>query len=165
VFDEDSKQPVKWQKSEAYDRIVNYCSYQERSLKDIRSKLISHGIYHNELEDLINQLVEENIVNELRYASSFVRSKFKYNHWGKNKILGELRFEQIPNSTILKAMEEIDEKEYLLMTKTLIKKKAKSIQKSSPSPVIIRKKIFSFLVQKGFSYDDINLAFEGIGKL
>lgn len=165
MFEDDQiKQPKKWGKEEAYDRITKYCSFQERSLKDVRSKLLTHGIYKADLEKLINQLLEENIIDELRYASSYVRGKFKYNHWGKVKIINELRFEQIPNSIINQALKEIDEKEYQLVARNEIKKKIKTLQRKESTTAMLRKKIFSYMVQKGFSYDEINQAFENAGK-
>ena len=48
----------------ALQKIKHYCAYQERSHAETRDKLYSFGLYKQEVETLLSQLIEENYLNE-----------------------------------------------------------------------------------------------------
>ena len=50
----------------ATQKIKYYCAYQERSHKEVRDKLYSFGLYKNEVEQLVAEMVAENYLNEER---------------------------------------------------------------------------------------------------
>ena len=153
--DFEEKSPKPWTKEDAYDKAIKYCNYQERSARDVRTKLITHAIYGALQEEIIGRLIDENFINDERYARSFVRGKFKYNSWGKNKIVNELKFELIPNSIISAALTEIDDEEYQRVIKNEIIKKGRILKKKENNESVLKRKIISFLVQRGFAYQDI----------
>ena len=64
------KQPTKkyTSKADAIVKLQRYCAYQERSHQEVRSKLIELGIYGHDLEEIIVSLIEENFLNEERFA-------------------------------------------------------------------------------------------------
>jgi regulatory protein len=68
------------------EKLKHFCAYQERSHKDIRSKLLELKIYGNELENYIAILIEENFLNEERFAKLYAGGKFRMKHWGRVKI-------------------------------------------------------------------------------
>ena len=77
--------------SSALEKIKYYCAYQERSHNEVRSKLLELEIYGNELENYISVLIDENYLNEERYACAIARGKFYYKQWGRQKILQALK--------------------------------------------------------------------------
>lgn len=110
-------------KADALIKLQAYCAYQERSHDEVRSKLLSLGIYGDDLEEIISDLIQENFLNEERYACSFARGKFRMKKWGRNRIRQELKMRHISAYCLRKAMAEIDEKEYLKTLKEVLEKK------------------------------------------
>lgn len=111
-------------KADALTKLQRYCAYQERCHREVRSKLLELGIYGDDLEEIIVNLIEENFLNEERYARSFARGKFRMKQWGRNRIRKELKIREISDYCIRKAMEEIDEVQYLDTLHSILEKKA-----------------------------------------
>lgn len=65
------------------ERAKKYCAYQERCHSEVRSRLLEWKIYGDDLEEIIVALIEENFLNEERFAKAYVSGKFNMNHWGK----------------------------------------------------------------------------------
>ena len=61
----------KWNRDNAQVNIERYCAYQERCHSEVRNKLLSHGIYGDLLEELIGHLIENNYLNEERFALQY----------------------------------------------------------------------------------------------
>jgi regulatory protein len=99
-------------KDDALLKLQAYCAYQDRCHSEVRSKLLDLGIYGDDLEDIIVALIEDNFLNEERYARSYARGKFRIKQWGRLRIRRELKFRKISDYCIRKAMEEIDENDY-----------------------------------------------------
>ena len=57
-------------KADALVKLQRYCAYQDRCHQEVRSKLIELGIYGQDLEDVMASLIEENFLNEERFARS-----------------------------------------------------------------------------------------------
>ncbi len=132
-------------------KIMHYCAYQERCHSEVRYKLVALGARGNELEQIIIKLIEENFLNESRFAASYVRGKFRHSEWGKVKIVQHLQQKEVSAYCINKALKEIDDKEYLSMIDTLIAKKDKSLPKSD-NKWTRKQKIIRYLAQRGFEF-------------
>lgn len=52
----------------ALQKIKHFCAYQERSHQEVRSKLLELKIYGLELENILTILIDENYLNEERFA-------------------------------------------------------------------------------------------------
>ena len=111
-------------KEEALDKLQRYCAYQDRCHQEVRSKLLDLGIYGEDLEEIIVQLISDNFLNEERFARSYARGKFRIKRWGRNRIWQELQKRQISDYCLRKAMEEIDEAEYQKTLWELLEKKS-----------------------------------------
>lgn len=131
------------------EKIKHYCAYQERCHSEVRSKLLELKVYGLELENYISILIEENYLNEERYACSYARGKFRFKQWGKTKIKYQLKAKQISPYLINKAMQEIDDEEYWQVLTTLAEKKSQSLQ-TEKNRFIKSQKIRNYLLQKGF---------------
>ena len=55
---------------EALSLLQKYCAYQERCHREVRTKLLSLGIYGEYLEEIIGSLIEEDFLNEIRFAKT-----------------------------------------------------------------------------------------------
>src|SRR6476661_8147393 len=99
-------------KEQALQKAKHYCGYQERSHFEAKEKLYSFGLHKQDVELVLSQLIEENYLNEERFAVRFASGKFSLKHWGRIKIKYELKQKQVSEYCIKAALEEIDEEEY-----------------------------------------------------
>ena len=133
----------------ALQKIRQYCAYQERNHREVKEKLYSFGLYKHDVEVLISRMIEENYLNEERYALMYAGGKFRVKNWGKVKIRYELKLKGISNYCIEKALAAIDDSDYEATLDKLFSEKLLSLKKEKN--IFTRKrKIRDFLLQKGF---------------
>jgi len=141
-------------------KMQNWCAYQERCQQETRDKLYEFGLWPEAVENIIAKLIEDNFLNEERFACSFARGKFNIKKWGKIKIKQELKQRRINDYCIKKAMKEIDDDDYYIALKKLLTQK-KSLVKES-NPVKLKFKLATYAMGKGFEQDLIFMALEEI---
>ncbi len=110
-------------KADALLKLQRYCAYQDRCHQEVRGKLLDLGIYGDDLEEIIVDLIQENFLNEERYARSFARGKFRIKKWGRNRIRQELKMRNISSYCLRKAMTEIEDGEYWDTLMAVLQKK------------------------------------------
>lgn len=134
-------------KDEARARLQSFCAYRDRCHYEVRSKLLELQIYGDDLEEIMSDLVDENFLDEERYARSYARGKFRINKWGRDRIKRELKFRQVSAYCIKKAMTEIEEEVYIdVLYETL----EKYYVKLSGKIPIRRNKTYDHGVRRGF---------------
>ena len=132
----------------ALEKIKTYCAYQERCHIEVVDKLYKLGLHKNEVNEVLLSLMQEDFLNEERYAEAYVSGKFRIKKWGRVKIKSELKFKKISEYCIKKGLDQIEEEEYLETLKYWIERREKS---STEKNEFKRKgKIASFLISKGF---------------
>jgi len=135
-------------KNEALIKLQKYCAYQERCHQEVRNKLIEYKVYGDELEEVISDLIQENFLNEERFARTYARGKFRFKKWGRFKIKGELKRRQISAYCIKKAMTEIEDEEYMdVLYKVLEKRIGLTKGKNKYE---IKQKIVNYAIRRGF---------------
>ncbi len=139
----------------ALQKIKHFCAYQERNHREVKEKLYSYGLYKPQVEELISLLIEENFLNEERYAIAFSGGKFRMKGWGKNKIKYALRQQQVSEYCIRTGMNSINEEEYEKKLQQLFDQKLKT-QKAEKNIFIKKRKLQDFLMQRGFETSLIN---------
>ena len=135
-------------KTEALEKMAKYCAYQERCQSDVRLKLLNSGLDRDEIEDVICQLIEQDFVNEERFAKAFTRGKFRHKGWGKIKIKQYLIQKGISDYCLKKGFEEINESEYLIKLKEILYKKINSL--SETNKFISNQKAAKYAISKGY---------------
>lgn len=85
-----------------------FCATTEQCLSSTRAKLMIWGANRELTERILNHLVKNNYLNELRYACEYCRSKIALQRWGRIKIMYQLRAKQIPQAVIEQAFQGID---------------------------------------------------------
>jgi len=135
-------------KAEALAKLQRYCAYQDRCHQEVRSKLLDLGIYGDDLEEIIADLIQENFLNEERFARSFARGKFRMKKFGRVWIKRELKQRKVSAYCIRKAMAEIEEGDYQKTLEEVIKKKYKNLKESDD---FTRKgKVAKYVINRGF---------------
>ncbi|HEX6181481.1 MAG TPA: RecX family transcriptional regulator, partial [Chitinophagaceae bacterium] len=110
-------------KEQALQKIRIYCGYQERSHNEVKEKLYSFGLRKNTVDEIMAQLIEENFLDEERFAVQFAGGKFRMKQWGKAKIIHALKQKGVSQYCIRKAIEEIDELTYRQVLHKLAERK------------------------------------------
>ena len=133
---------------DALKKIKHYCAYQERCHSEVKEKLYSFGLYKQQVENILSKLIEDNYLNEERFAIAFAGGKFRMKHWGRKKIEYELRQKQVSTFCIKLALKAIDEEDYHSSLLKLATAKWNSV---SDEVVYARvAKTYAYLLQKGY---------------
>lgn len=144
----------------AITKIQQYCSYQERSHFEVKEKLFSYGLNKAEVENIIGKLIEDNFLNEERFAIQFAGGKFRLKKWGKIKISYELKLKKVSSRNIQIALDTIDETSYKATLQKLVYTKWNSLKKET---VLIKKlKTIKYLQQKGYEKNLIQIIISNI---
>ena len=137
---------------QALPKLKQYCAYQERCHSEVKEKLYSYGVYGDDAEEIISKLIEENYLNEERFAIHFAGGRFRIKQWGKNKIKYELKQKGVSEYCIKKALKNIDLDDYEKTLQKLAEQKLKTL-KGEKNIFIKKRKLQDFLMQRGFETD------------
>lgn len=97
---------------EALQKLEHFCAYQDRCHDEVVTKLYSLKMSSDEADIIIVKLIEDNFLNETRFACSFARGKHRIKNWGKIRIVNELKIRHISTTNINLALKEITPEEY-----------------------------------------------------
>ena len=97
---------------EIQKKLEHYCTYQERCHQEVSKKLKELGVFGTTIDKVISHLIEQNYLNETRFAEHFVHGKFSIKKWGKKRLLRELKQRHISDWNIKNAMKKISDKVY-----------------------------------------------------
>lgn len=145
---------------QARAKAEHYCAFQERAQQEVRDKLYSWGLHMQDVEATISQLIEDNFLNEERFARAYARGKFKMKGWGKIKIKQGLKLKQITAPLIRIAMTEIDASDYFSTLESLILKKNRLIQEENDFKR--KHKLFQYALGRGYESNLIAEVLENI---
>lgn len=141
--------------SQIKKKLADYCVYQDRSHYEVEQKLKElRTLNEDERGEILIWLIQNNFLNEERFSKSYARGKFYQKKWGKIKIMQGLKQKKIPTNLIDKGIEEINEDDYKSTLMELTEKKWNIIRESEV--YLKKKKIYNYLLQKGYEYNLIN---------
>ena len=143
-------------KEQALQKLKHYCGYQDRSHSEVKEKLYSLGVWKKDHDEIMAALIEENYLNEERFALAFAGGKFRMKKWGRVKIKYELKQRQVSEYTIKKALKQIDEEEYMTSLKKLAEDRYASLK--GEQYLVRKKKTIDYLMQKGYEPGLIQIA-------
>jgi regulatory protein len=142
----------------ALNKAMAQCSHREYCCDEIRNKLISWEVGNSDTEKIIDVLIRENFINESRYATAFVKDKFRYNKWGKIKISSHLKMKKIPSGIIRTALDSIDYDDYMKSLIDLITIHRRTVK--AKNQYELKARLLRYGLSKGFEssllYDILN---------
>jgi len=145
----------------ALEKAAKYCAYQERCQFDLERKLKEWNIDEEIGDEVIADLIQQNFLNEERFAHTFTNGKVNIKKWGRIKIKNELKARKISTYSIGKAFEAIDEENYLLNLQHLIQQKNQTIVGKNSFEK--RMKLVQYLLGRGFELELINEELDNYG--
>jgi len=142
------KKSIPYTISEATKKMEGYCTYQERCHKDVVIKLKEMRMIPEAIDQIITHLIQENYLNEERFAKSFARGKFRIKKWGRNRIINELKFRAISKYNIKTALAEIKESDYLETLDRLAENRLNNIKEANVQKR--KRKLADYLLYRGW---------------
>ncbi|MFC0603256.1 regulatory protein RecX [Winogradskyella pulchriflava] len=143
---------------EAQKMLENYCAYQERCHKEVKEKLREMKMIPEAVDKIIVHLIQNNYLNEERFAKAFVRGKFRIKKWGKNRLVRELKFREISKYSIESALKEINDEDYYKTLDELVEKRIQQVKETNSYKK--KKKVADYLLYRGWEshlvYEKIN---------
>ena len=134
------------------DRLRRLCSRREYCRSDVMKKALDAlDGDRNAAEQVVQALVDEKYVDDLRYASAFARDKASLAGWGEVKIRYMLGTKGISKDIINMALEEIDAGKAQSRLEKLLETKYKTL-KDDPQ---CRLKMLRFALGRGYGYDEV----------
>lgn len=145
------KKEIKLTPQQALLKLAHYCAYQERCHVEVTNKLAEFGVYYQDAEQVIAELIIQNYLNEERFAKAFAGGKFRVKKWGRNKIKQELKLKKVSDYCIQQGLKEIDNEQYI----QVLEKEAlqKYITIKDKNFLVKANKTAQYLVSRGFETD------------
>ena len=149
------------QKIKVTDRLRGLCSRREYCVEDIRQKALKALDGDAALAaEVVETLVKEKYVDDLRYASAFARDKSSIQGWGEVKIRYMLSSKKISREVIDQALDEIDTERASSKLQKLLETKYRSLREDPQC----RLKLLRFALGRGYSYDEVSKAVDRLMK-
>ena len=123
-------------KEKALSLAAAICSKKEHCSWEIQEKLVKWEIPEKEIDRIMTFLHQHRFIDDARYAQAYAEDKFRFNHWGKQKI------------------EALDTDTYQEACLTLLKQKMKSL--AGEEPYKRKAKLIRFGLSRGFGYEVID---------
>lgn len=149
-------------KEQAIQKLRHFCAYQDRSHSEVKQKLWDLGVWRSEHDEIISALIEDDYLNEERFAIQYAGGKFRMKDWGRKKIYFGLKEKGVSDYLIKRAMKEIDEEAYSKTLHTLAQKKWDTLK--DEQHLVRKKKTVDYLLQKGYEPNLVTGVVNGLGK-
>lgn len=133
-------------------RAQRYCSQQEQCGNAVRQKLTAWGATGDEIDDILAALYDDRYLDDCRYARAYCESKMLRQHWGRQKVLYQLRLKRLPREAIEAGMEAVDEEAYLQALQEFVERKVDGEAWKTEHGA---QKLTASLLSRGYSYADI----------
>src|SRR5579859_1211175 len=139
---------------QALQKARHYCGYQERCHLEVQEKLYSYGLRKKDVDQALATLIEENYLNEERFALQYAGGHFRLKRWGRVRIRYQLKQKQVSEYCIKKALASIDQEEYEQTLLRLAEEKTQSLAVET-NPFARKQKLQEYLLRKGYEPDRV----------
>lgn len=134
----------------AISKIEHYCAYQERSHIEVKNKLASLGVYGHTADEIMAQLIQNDYLNETRFAFQFARGKFRVKKWGRIRIRIELKKRQVSEYNIHHSLNQIDPITYTNSFEQWARQKWENLSQNSRSNDEVKRKWIRYFQYRGW---------------
>lgn len=147
------------EKEKVLNKMRSLCSRGEHCSADIRKRLEKY--VNLNAGEIVETLLKEQYINDLRYATAFARDKSSLLGWGATKISLALSKNGIAQDTISQAISMIDEDASLKRLTSLMSTKYRSL-KGEKEEQMRKLKVFRYALGRGYSYEQIKRVYDTI---
>ncbi len=138
---------------EAYLTLTVLCANAEHCQWEMTEKMRRWELSDEAQARIMERLVKERYVDDLRFARAFVKDKVRYNKWGRRKVEQSLWQKHIDETVRQQVLDEVDDDEYIRVLRPLLHQKRRSTKASSDYE--LNMKLIRFAISRGFTMDII----------
>lgn len=138
------------------DRARHYCALAEQCEDAVRQKLVTWGASPSDSDVIVAALQKEGYLDNERYARAFCESKILTQHWGRQKVLYQLRLKHLPREAVDRGIASVSNEAYMAVLAETAEKKRQELEQKTDDPFVLRQKLIAALVNKGFTLPEIN---------
>ena len=138
--------------------ITGLCSRKEYCTADILEKLRKWELADDEIQKIMTFLYQYKFIDDTRFARIYTEDKFRFNHWGKQKIMQMLRRKNIPAEVIEEALKTVDISTYQEQCKAILEQKMKMLTEADPYK--LKATLIRFGASRGFDFDTLHTCLE-----
>ena len=135
----------------ALEKARRFCNYQERCTSEVIQRLKEWNVTGEPAQKILNDLREETLLDDERFAKAFARGKFRIKNWGTGKIQAGLRAKNLPDGLIKIALAELPQEDQNNTMLALLEKKNALLKETNPQKR--KTKLASYAMQKGYRGD------------
>jgi len=139
-----------WAAREFFLRLL---SRRDHSAKELKQKAQKKGLNTANVDDLLCELEQKGYIDHRTFARRYTRDKLKLNKWGPFKIRTSLLQKGISSNLIDMVLSEISDDQKKEQMIQLVEKNTLKFRRADPKKR--KKKIFDFLLRKGYDSNNI----------
>src|SRR3546814_7862060 len=110
--------------------------------------LYAIGVSSSLVEEVIVELIQQDFINEERFARAWAGGKFRLKGWGRIKIKRGLQLKRVSDYCIRAGLSEIDEEAYRERLRSLLDEKLRGSPKGNA--FLQRKKAAAYAISRGY---------------
>jgi len=148
-------------RSKLKERAIRLLSIRPRSEKELKEKLRQKGAGVKLVEGVLSELREKQLIDDEKFAYSWVESRMLNKPMGKFLLKRELMGKGVKAEIIERVLaENYQEEDELELAKKLLQRKAKRFKDTDELKT--KKRMKDFLLRRGFSYEVVRQAVKGL---
>ncbi len=133
---------------QALERLERLCVRAEHCTAELRRRLHSWHIAPSDADVIMQSLIDRRFVDDTRFATAFVRDRYRFSAWGRRKILAQMRLRGIDADTAAAALAVIDTPTYIRILARLLRARARSMPE--PNTFEARQRLLSYAIGRGY---------------
>lgn len=148
----------------AYNRALDLLSARPYTVRGLRRKLMQKEVPADEADAVIQRLTEAGLLDDEKYALAYARTKLVGAGSSKRRIRQELGRKGIRAELSDQAVEQVivdEEVDTRALVERVARKKFASM--GDLEPVVLRRRLYSFLARRGYDLDEIQAVMKGLG--
>nr|WP_106781138.1 recombination regulator RecX [Lysinibacillus timonensis] len=140
--------------AKAFNRALNFLSFQMRSEFEVKKKLLDVGFGEAVILEAIRKLAKLGFLNDETYSKALLETKKKTAKKGPRAIKQDLIKKGIDTKTQEKVLSTFTYEEQIQIARDLAEKTVRANSKKTPAQV--KQKMQDVLMRKGYSFEIIN---------
>lgn len=151
LFQQIEEAEEHWAAREYFFRIL---SRRDHSRKELKDKAYKKGYSGGFIDEILDEFEQKEYIDDRKFALKYTADKFEFNNWGPYKIRNWLFKKGVSKSVAEECISSVfgDDAIKDSMTDLIQKKRKRYLREPKEKR---KKKIFDFLMRKGYNSDDI----------
>ena len=143
----------------ARESAVRLIGYRDRSVSEIRKRLIGNEFPEDIVDEVVDQLSRAGLVDDRKFSRDWVKSRTAGKPMGRARLASELRSKGVEAPVVEEALKELGENAEYELAFSLAAGKMNKANREDPS---LKNRLSSFLRRRGFSWDVITRVIQNV---